>query len=116
MSILDYDHFDLVSIHKDGYAVVTISDHLEWDNRAEHLLALQTKINNYLDAIESGQLEAKYPSAAGKKILIQIIAQFRPNKKGYEFLRLANNTLSSAGYGLNIVFIQEGDIVIEEIE
>lgn len=116
MSVLDYDQFDLVSTHTDGYVVLTISDHLPWDEEEEHLFALQTKINNYLDGIESGELVSHYPDAEGKKILIQIIAKFQPNKIGYEFLQSAHKTLKLAGYGLNIGFIHDGQIVIEEIE
>jgi hypothetical protein len=116
MSVLDYDQFDLISMHKDGYVVLTISDHLPWDEEEEHLIALQTKINNYLDAIESGQLVDQYPEAIEKEIVIQIIAQFRPNEIGYEFLRSANKTLRTAGYRLNIAFIDDGQIVVEEIE
>ena len=82
MSVIDYDQFDFISIHKDGYAVLTISDHLEWDKDGEHLYALQSKINNYLDAIERRELVAQYPDAEGRSILIQIISQFRPDKKG----------------------------------
>ncbi len=116
MSVLDYDQFDLISIHTVGFVVLTIGDHLQWDEEEQHLYALQTKINNYLDGIESGQLVSQYPDAKGKAILIQIIAQFRPNKRGYEFFRSARETLKSAGYGLNIGFIHDGQIVVEEID
>jgi hypothetical protein len=116
MSVIDFEQFDFISIHKDGYAVLTISDHLEWDKDGEHLYALQTKINNYLEAIESGQLVAQYPDAEGKSIVIQIIAQFRPDKKGYDFLRAAKETLHSAGYDLNIGFVVNGALVVEEIK
>lgn len=116
MSVLDYDQFDLVSTHTDGFVVLTIGDHLQWDEEGEHPYALQTKINNYIDGIESGQLFSQYPDAKDKNILIQIIAQFRPNKEGYEFLRSVRETLNSAGYALNIGFIHDGKIVVEEIE
>jgi hypothetical protein len=115
MSVLDLDQFDFVSIHKDGYVVLTISDHLDWNEEEEHLYALEIKINNYLEAIDSGQLVAQYPGAEGKHILIQIIAQFPPNEGGYSFLRSAKETLNSGGIELNIGFIQNGTIVIEEI-
>ena len=116
MSVLDYDQFDLVSTHADGFVILTISDYLQWDEEGEHIYALQTKINNYLDGIESGQIVLNYPAAKDKNILIQIIAQFRPNKIGYEFLKSAKKTLNSAGYDLNIGFIHDGQIVVEEVE
>lgn len=117
MSVLDFEQFDLISTHIDGYIVLTVSDHLPWDeDEQEHLLALQTKINNYLEAVETGQLESEYPAAAGKEILIQVIMKFTPSNRGYEFLRSANNTLNSAGYKMNIGFLRNGNIVTEEIE
>ena len=41
---------------KDGpnnRAVLTISDHLDWEEEGEHLLLLQDKLNHYLEFIES---------------------------------------------------------------
>jgi hypothetical protein len=45
-----------------GVVIVTISDHLVWDeNEREHLLLLQQKLNTYLEFIESGQLHDDIP-------------------------------------------------------
>ena len=49
-----------------GEVVLTISDHLEWDDRNEHLLILQEKINRYIGFIETGELREKYPGAEAR--------------------------------------------------
>ena len=82
-----------------GSAILTITDHLEWDDDNERLLILQEKINSYLGAIETGELFTKYPKAEGKDIIIRVIALNEPNKEGYTFLDQVKSILNSAGYG-----------------
>ncbi|HGG9734529.1 TPA: DUF6572 domain-containing protein, partial [Neisseria meningitidis] len=53
MSILEENVIDSASI-ENGILILTISDHLKWDN--EHLFLLQEKINSYIQYIESGQI------------------------------------------------------------
>ena len=50
---------------KNNRAVLTISDHLDWEDEGEHLVLLQDKLNHYLEFIESGQLAEAKPSCAG---------------------------------------------------
>ena len=51
MSVLNSDVLDGVA-HNNGELVMLISDHLDWSNEGEHLLALQDKINMQLDAFD----------------------------------------------------------------
>ncbi|HGP7195337.1 TPA: DUF6572 domain-containing protein, partial [Neisseria meningitidis] len=53
MSILEENVIDSASI-ENGILILTISDHLKWDN--EHLFLLQEKINSYIQYIGSGQI------------------------------------------------------------
>lgn len=114
MSVLDFEQFDLISRHIDGYIILTIGDHLEWLNEEEHILALRTKVNNYLNAIASGELVAQYPDAEGRAVRIQIVAKYKPTQIGYDFLRKARETLQPAGYGLELAGLKNGEIVIED--
>ena len=59
MSIEQTNTVDFVSIDEiSGDALLTISDHLAWDeNEGAHLELLQNKLNAYLRFIESGELE-----------------------------------------------------------
>jgi hypothetical protein len=102
MSVDNKDVIDFVSIDKDENAVLTITDHLEWDEENEHLLILQDKINTYLGAIESGELYEKYPKAVNKNIYIRIVSLHEPNEEGYIFLEKVKEILETAGY--NFIF------------
>jgi hypothetical protein len=104
MSVEDKNSIDLISIDDNDNVVLTISDHLEWDDENEHLLILQDKINLYLDSIESGDLIKNYPKSRGKKKVIRIIALHQPNKDGLIFLQRVKNLLESYNYGF--IFLQ----------
>jgi hypothetical protein len=107
MSVVDSKIIDAISTDTKGNVVLTISDHLEWDEKLEHLLVLQNKINDYLTFIESGQICRGYPTAKGKNISIKIFAKFIPNESAEKFLRTARETIQSAGYDLTLSFIEE---------
>ncbi|MES9994000.1 MAG: DUF6572 domain-containing protein [Candidatus Thiodiazotropha sp.] len=51
MTIKQTDVVDFISKEKNGNVCLTISDHLEWDEKMEHLYTLQEKINKYLSFI-----------------------------------------------------------------
>ena len=99
MSMENKEVIDIVTIDKEGNAVLTITDHLPWDEENEHLLLLQDKINSYLGAIEDGQLYDIYPNAKNRNIVIEIVALDSPNKDGFLFLERVKGILTSAGYG-----------------
>lgn len=58
--------------------MLTISDHLDWDNEQGHLRTLQEKLNLYLAFIESGELLVKYPQAAGRHRRIDVVFRVQP--------------------------------------
>lgn len=102
MSVEDKNVIDIITINKEGVLILTISDHLEWDDENEHLLLLQEKINSYLDFIENGQLAESYPDKADKKIMIQIVFKYQPNKTAEDFLEKAREAVKGIGYGFNL--------------
>ena len=91
---------DYVGIDLNGDVVLTVSDHLIWDDKNEHLLALQNKINAYLAFMEKGNLYEEYPDAKDRNIVISIVAQYEPNDTAKIFLDRIGETLESAGYEL----------------
>lgn len=99
MSVENLNVIDFASIDTNGNAILTISDHLEWDDNNEHLLILQKKINAYLSAIESGNFYVDYPSALKRNIVIRIVAKYEPNIDAKLFLNATEKILESAGYG-----------------
>ena len=44
MSVDQLDKVDFISKTSEGNVELTISDHLEWDDKNEHLLILQNKV------------------------------------------------------------------------
>jgi hypothetical protein len=107
MSVEDSKIIDLISTDPEGNVVLTISDHLEWDEKLEDHIVLQNKINDYLSFIEGGQLFIDYPAAMGKKIIIGIFVKFIPDETAEKFLKMAKETIQSAGFDLKLSFIQE---------
>lgn len=99
MSVENLKVIDFASIDKNGNAVFTISDHLMWDDKNEHLMILQNKINAYLNFIEGGNLYQDYPDAKGRDIVISIVAEYEPNDNARLFLDATKEVLQSAGYG-----------------
>lgn len=85
MSVDQLDKVDFISTTSEGNVKLTISDHLEWDNKNGHLLILQNKINAYLNFIESGQIFDEYPTI-DKKLGIEIVLKYSPNEIANIFL------------------------------
>jgi|SRR5678809_586292 hypothetical protein len=106
MSVEDSKIVDAISADPKGNIVLTISDHLEWDENSEHLLVLQNKINDYLSFIESGQIYSDYTHAKGKNFIINIYAKFLPNETAERFLRCTRETIQAAGYDLTLSFVE----------
>ena len=97
MSIDQLDKVDFISTTQDQKVMLTISDHLPWDDKNEHLLVLQNKINAYLSFIEGGQIQDEYPSAKNKQIIINILMKYEPNDDALSFLNLCKSTIGKSG-------------------
>ena len=106
MAVENLKVIDFASINKEGNTVLTISDHLKWDDNNEHLLMLQNKINVYLSAIETGNLYEEYPDAKGRNIIINIVAQYEPDENARLFLNTTEKILQSAGYGFEFSILK----------
>lgn len=99
MSIEQTDVIDAIGTEiPSGLVVLTISDHLDWNN--DHLCLLQEKLNVYLSFIESGEIYSTYPSAKDQELAVSIICKYRPNPEGYDFLLKATSVLAAAGIKL----------------
>lgn len=101
MSVDQIDVIDVVSKSKDGEIVLTISDHLNWNNTREHLFMLQEKVNAYLRFIESGELYCKYPEAKGRQVRIDIKFHYRPTLEASAFLDKIRPIVEAAGLGFS---------------
>ncbi|MDM9622631.1 DUF6572 domain-containing protein [Rhizobium sp. S96] len=102
MSIDQTEIIDFVSIEKsNGEVVLTISDHLPWEeDEEEHLLLLQEKINAYLRFIESGEMFRKVPRSEGRNIVIDVVMKFPLSPNAQIFLERAKAAVEEADFGL----------------
>src|SRR5262245_44754670 len=99
MSIEQADTIDFVSIDDaSGRVLLTISDHLNWDqDEGAHLLMRQEKINSYLRFIESGEISIKFPQAQGRNVTINVVGQFPLSKQARVFFQQAQAAVQDAG-------------------
>jgi uncharacterized protein YjaG (DUF416 family) len=109
MTVEDVDKIDFVNIGAEpGDAVLTVSDHLDWDeNEGEHLFVLQDKLNTYLEFIEGGHLYDKFPRARGRRIVVQVFGKFPLSVEAKKFYDLASTTFGDLGYSLHFRYRPE---------
>jgi hypothetical protein len=100
MSVENSKIIDAISVNPNDVVVLTIADHLPWDDQDGHLKTLQDKINAYLQFIEGGEIYDQYPNAKGKAYQIGIAFKFAPNQEGVEFLKKVKSILLESGYDL----------------
>jgi hypothetical protein len=98
MSIEQTNIIDFLSINADA-VVLTISDHLDWDQENKHLLLLQEKINSYLAFVESGEILKKYPDSMGRRPVISVKVMYEPNAEAFEFFSEVKKVVSDIGIG-----------------
>ncbi len=101
MSVDQPGVIDIVSKDKTGRIVLSISDHLDWENTEEHLRLLQEKINTYLRFLDSGEVYEKYPDARGRPIQIEVVLHHPPSLEARSFLAKVKPIVEGSGYGFH---------------
>ncbi|WP_421694511.1 DUF6572 domain-containing protein [Aestuariivirga sp.] len=102
MSVSDIDTIDFASLDpQSGNFVLTIADHLNWDNPHEHLVLLQSKLNAYLRFIEGGEIYEHWPSALDRPLLFQVIGKYPLTEEADLFYRQASRAIAKAGFRLS---------------
>ena len=101
MSVEKPDRIDAIGFESSTNSVIlTVSDHLDWDDEAAHLRALQAKLNSYLAFVESGEIAQSYPTAAGRPLVIDIVTRVPLSAAGQEFVARARLLVETAGLEL----------------
>jgi hypothetical protein len=105
MTIEDTVKIDRIILeHASGKALLTISDHLPWDtDEGRHLELLQAKVYRQPDAIESGELNRRFPQTSGRAVAIQIYSLFALSPDGRNLVD--NLTPYLAGMGSELRWI-----------
>ena len=57
---------------------LTVSDHLDWSAKQEHLFLLREKINTYCKYVENGQMYHEYPETGDRRPAIEIVFFRKP--------------------------------------
>jgi hypothetical protein len=101
MTVEQHNVIDTIHVEPSGNAVLTIADHLPWDEVNEHLYCLQEKLNAYLRFIESGEIYQKWPNAAGHPILIDVVMKYPAPGSAARFLEQMSAAIQAAGFKFN---------------
>jgi hypothetical protein len=90
---------DVISLDKQtGQVILTVSDHLDWNDSTLHQEILQAKLNAYLAFVESGEILTKYPDAVKRTVLFKVVLKFKPDPEGRAFLSRAQKVIEKAGF------------------
>lgn len=103
MSVLDYEKVDGIAKGSDLKSIrLLISDHLNWENEYEHLLALQEKINSYISFCESQQYNAIYKNYVVEYAVFEIHFKYEPTANAIKFLETVNKQLNELGIVIEV--------------
>jgi hypothetical protein len=120
MSVLEEDKIDFLSMDPGrGCVVLTIADHLEWQDDGdldepedilveEHEIILERKLETYFHFIESGQLLKAKPEYEGLPIVIQVKGMYPLNREAEEFYELARENAAEIGATLEFDYHPTG--------
>lgn len=99
MSVKDADKIDAIGIEEDTNTLVfLIADQYQWViQEYEHLKAFQTKINNYVHFIESGQYKEKYPDRSFDGFRIEAVFSYKWSDAGESFFATGKKQLAERG-------------------
>ncbi len=108
MTVEQADVIDGVGMRTDGSGVeLLISDHLGWET-PHHFDAIATKIDAYVHAIRSGQLDDVYPAAGRMPTFITLVWQHAPSGEAVRFLASISQQLEEIGIGFTHKALPDG--------
>jgi len=89
MSILDKETLDGIAVNEGEEELrLLLTDHLDWSNEYSHLLALQDKINAYIEFCEGQQYQEIYGDVTVERIVFEIHFRYEPTAKALHFLNI----------------------------
>lgn len=101
MSVLDRGTVDGMALDIDGKGMrLLITDHLEWNNEYEHLLALQDKINDYIAFCEGHQYQQVYKDVEVEYAILEIHFKYEPTAKAMNFLEQVQRQINEIGIAI----------------
>lgn len=103
MSVMDEGVIDNMGLRKNEKSLnLYIFDHLAWGLEADdvHIFMLQNKLNDYLQYIDSGQVNERYKVEDYENIIIRVIAKYPFSYDCVQFLDKAKRYINDAGFEL----------------
>ncbi|WP_088839098.1 DUF6572 domain-containing protein [Listeria sp. ILCC792] len=100
MTVTDINTIDAIGIKEDKLSMVII-DYLDWEFEDMHLEVLESKINSYINYVESKQYVSQYGDNF-KKIIFEIQFQYKITKNGLKFIDFVSQKLKKEGIILQI--------------
>ncbi len=98
MSVLDRNVVDGIALDEEKRVLrMLISDHLEWNDEYNHLLALQEKINDYISFCEEEQYYEIYKNALIECAIFEIHFKNEPTMKAMNFLEQVQRQVNELG-------------------
>jgi hypothetical protein len=108
MAVDEPEKIDVIGVDKKtGDVVLTISDHLGWEDEGSHLQILEQKLNSYLRFVENGEILEKYPAATGKPIVLRIVGLHPLTDRATRFYAEVADIVQGAGFTLQFELLQE---------
>jgi len=101
---------DYISVHEASNTVVLhLVDADDWSSVTEHLLALQTKLEAYLNFIVEDQILEAYPLAIGRPVLICWITRFVVPEAAMTFLAQVQSLAATHNIGIEHLHLPEAN-------
>jgi hypothetical protein len=96
VTIEQADKVDSIGVDKQTHELVlTISDHLSWENEAAHLAALESKIGAYLDFLSTRQHLDSVSEAGELPVRINLFHKYEPSSFGLKTLQAIERQLAT---------------------
>lgn len=79
MTVAQLDVVDFIATKPETNEIaLIIADHLKWDE-PHHIDTLKSKVNAYIDYINSADFTEAYPDAKEKNVVIELLSAEEPN-------------------------------------
>jgi hypothetical protein len=102
MTIDNPDIIDLVTYDRTGAILLVMIEHRPWDGSPDRLEQLQAKFDRYIACVRTGELVARYPFAAGRRLQIELRAYEDPDQATSLVLDQMRSRLAAHGLTLAV--------------
>ena len=99
MAVHESSIIDIVSLDQTDAVILSVVDHLDWDDEQKHLYMIQDKLNTYCRYIENAQLYDDCPAARDRRPLISLMLFNPPPLTAVDFFEAFKLAIEAEGIG-----------------